>query len=41
VIVAMPATRVMKMAGNTVVDVIAVRNRLVAAAGTVDMACFE
>jgi hypothetical protein len=34
----MIAVRMMKVAGDTVVDVIAVRNRLVAAAGAVDMA---
>jgi len=33
----MIAVRMMKVAGNTVVDVIAMRNRLVAAAEAVDM----
>jgi hypothetical protein len=38
VVVAVIAVRVMKVAADTVVCVIAVRNRLMAAAGTVDMA---
>lgn len=38
VIVAMVAVRVMEVTGNAVVDVIAVRNCLVAATGAVDMA---
>jgi hypothetical protein len=38
VVVAVVAMRMMEVAADTVVDVIAVRNRLMAAAGDVDMA---
>jgi hypothetical protein len=39
VVVAVVAVRVVKMAGDAIVDVVAVRHRLVTAAGVVHMAC--